>query len=173
MMNGLRASVQHISVFEGLCDDALMDIIRTCTIVRYTPGAMIYDKGDRPDALYLVDRGTVRQLQVLPDGSTEALCTMESGDALGVLSFLAGTPRTCRAVAVSPCTLYRVDQERFNTLRANLHPSAYQFIRALSKVLTNHLREINQRIQTLQEDPMGTIEYLRCRKGRVKRGEGP
>ena len=165
-MNALRASVAHIPVFNDLSDTELMDIIRTCSMEHFTPGQMVFDKGGPPDSLYLIDRGTVRLLEVLPDGSTEVVCTQDTGNVLGELSFLQQKPRSCRAVAVSSSTLYRVDRDRFNTLRANLQPSAYKFIRALSTVLTARLRAINERMRVLQDDPESTIAYLRQRAAR-------
>ncbi len=165
-MNGLRQSVSHIHVLSQLDDTTLMDIIRTCSLVTYPPGKIIYDLGDPPTALFLIDQGTVRRLQVFPDGSTEVLATLEAGDTLGEMSFLERSPRLCRAVAVSPCRLYRIDGQRFNTLRANFHPSAYRFIRALSGVLTARLRAINEKMRLLQEDPEATIAYLQQRSAR-------
>ncbi len=170
-MNGLRQSVSHIGVFAALDDDELMDIIRTCSMVHYPPGKIVCDAGDPPGALFLIDKGMVRLLHVLPDGSTEVVSTLETGDAIGALSFLEGKPRSCRAVAVSPCTLYRVDREQFNTLRANLRPSAFKFIRVLSSMLTARLRDINERMRVLQEDPEGSIAYLRRRAARLRRQE--
>ena len=165
-MNGLRQSVRHIRVLNSLEDAELMDIIRTCTMETFPPGKIIYDKGDPSSSLCLIDKGTVRCLEVFPDGSTEVLTTLEAGDALGELGFLEHKPRSCRAVAVSPCTLYRIDGALFNTLRANFHPSAYKFIRALSSALTARLRDINDKMRMLQEDPEATIAYLRQRAAR-------
>ena len=113
----------------------------------------------------------VRVLEVLPDGSTEILATLGAGQVFGEMGILEDRPRAVRAVAVAPSELYVLDRASFNTLRVNFQPSAYKFIRALSMVIIQRLRETNRKVVILYEEPERSIEYLKQKVSR-RRQEG-
>jgi ATP-binding cassette subfamily B protein len=63
-------------------------------------GAVIFDAGDQPDAVYVILSGRV---ELRTDGHVSSV--LVPGDCFGELSVLHGTPRTRRAVVAERATV--------------------------------------------------------------------
>jgi putative ABC transport system ATP-binding protein len=64
------------------------------TEVRYLAGETIFEQGDPPDLVYVIEEGQVDILRVLADGSEEVLATRGPGQYFGELGPTLGFPRS-------------------------------------------------------------------------------
>lgn len=92
--------------------DLLLDAVRW---ERYERGARIHGVGDPSQAAWLVCDGLV-QLQTEDDERVHVRAYLGRGDTLGDEDTLAGTPRSCNAIALGPVSALRVPSDVLRTL---------------------------------------------------------
>lgn len=81
--------------------------------VQYVAGEEIFAQGDRPDVVYVVDRGEVEIVRVLADGAEERLAVIPAGQYFGELGPLLGFPRSASARAVTDVSLIAYGPQTF------------------------------------------------------------
>ena len=112
-----RGSVQHSLVralacipgFGHLDDPTLLQIAGASSNLLYASGSVVFDRGEEPDALYIVLAGKVKLGP--DDGNPEV--TLGSGDYFGEMSMLLDTPRTRKVWALEDSELLVLPQESF------------------------------------------------------------
>lgn len=67
---------------------------------RYRAGQVLWTEGEVSGRLVLLDRGRVKAVRVLPDGSSVLLYVFAAGDLFGFLPFVDGGPYPATAIAV-------------------------------------------------------------------------
>lgn len=79
----------------------------------FAPGEPIYQRGDPPDALYLIRSGVV---ELRPEQRARPVAVLGPGEGFGETALLADTPRYVGAYAATPVELWRLRRERFAEL---------------------------------------------------------
>jgi serine/threonine protein kinase len=74
------------------------------------PGTVIVREGDKPDAAYIINRGTCEAYKVI-DGKRQSLRKMGPGEAFGETSIFTDQPRTASVVAVDQVELTEITRE--------------------------------------------------------------
>lgn len=164
----LKAMFKATEIFADLNETEILDIIRTARFRELKAGEVIFDMGQVGDAMFLVQEGQVRIMQVFPDGTREILANLGRGQVFGEMAILDGSPRAARAVAVTACRLCQIDRSEFNVLRANYQPAAYKVIRAIARMLSTRLRDTNRKVVNFFEDAERSLEYLQARRQAVR-----
>jgi CRP-like cAMP-binding protein len=137
----LAAHLGALGVFRGLDDDELLDVVRALQPMTMQPGQRIFERGERGEALYVVERGAVG-ISV----DSLALARLGAGEVFGELALIDSAPRSATAECVEAGTLYRLDKSSFDALRAQLRPAAFKILRNLAATVAERLRETNEQI---------------------------
>lgn len=164
MQADMKSLLSGVEIFQGLTEPELLDIIRTASMRDVAPAEIIFDMGEPGDAMYVIQKGTVRVVQIFQDGTREVLANLQPGQVFGEMAVIDGLPRTGRAIAVSPVQLFRLDRQEFNLLRSAGQPAAYKVIRNIAKSLSKRLRDANRKLVLFFNDPEGSLEYLKVRR---------
>jgi CRP-like cAMP-binding protein len=85
--------LRELAVFSGISESGLREMANAGQRRELAAGTVVFDRGDRSDAAYVILRGRV---ELRRDGVTGAV--LLAGDIFGELSVLHGTPRPARAV---------------------------------------------------------------------------
>jgi CRP-like cAMP-binding protein len=96
-----------------LDDRTLLAIVGDSANLFWRAGSTIYNRGARPEGLYIVLSGSVRVL-----GDAGEVATLRAGNYFGELSLLLGTVHGHDVEAVEDCELMVVPKERFDELLA-------------------------------------------------------
>ena len=111
-------------------------------------GEAIIRRGDRPQALYLLEEGTA-SVQIERPGRASEVTRVTEGALLGEMSLVSGDPASATVVAVRHCRVAEVSAE---ALRAHgqVDPTfTTRLYRGLARVMGERLRRMN----TLLTDP--------------------
>ncbi len=92
--------LRSLSIFEDFPADGVGRIAASATRTSLQEGAVIFDTGDHPDAVYVILSGRV---ELHSNGHVSSV--LVPGDCFGELSVLHGTPRTRRAVVAERATV--------------------------------------------------------------------
>jgi CRP-like cAMP-binding protein len=143
----LRAS----DLFENQPEEVLQAVLAQGHIGEYGPGALVFRQGDEGDRLYIVKSGVLEILATPSDG-TEAVpvAYLGSGEVLGELALLTGSPRSATARSPEHAELFTLDKAVFSDLMSSL-PA---FSRNLCLVLAKRLEATTLKV------PRGTTKQL-------------
>lgn len=155
MAHPLQAFFSQIRLFSSLSADELNDILRAVQPMNLTAGQRLFSQGDAGDAAFIIQSGSI-EVFAESGGEEIAITTMGSGEVLGELALLDGSPRSASARACEATSLMRLDRTEFDFLRRNLRPAAYQVIRAISQTLCERIRDTNDHIGRLLTDDDST-----------------
>ncbi len=114
---------------------------------RYEGDSIIFREGEIGDKLYIILDGQVRISKFIPGIGEEALAILGRGEFFGEMSLIDGSPRSADAKAhIKGATILSIDKKTLNEI-LNMDPSAsLQFLNLLTKMLTQRLKEINEKI---------------------------
>jgi CRP-like cAMP-binding protein len=143
----LRAS----DLFEKQPEEVLQAVLAQGHIGEYGPGALVFRQGDEGDRLYIVKSGVLEILATPSDG-TEAVpvAYLGTGEVLGELALLTGSPRSATARSPEHAELFTLDKAVFNDLMTTL-PA---FSRNMCLVLAKRLEATTLKV------PRGTTKQL-------------
>jgi CRP/FNR family transcriptional regulator, cyclic AMP receptor protein len=100
-------------LFAGLGEEAIGSIAGLCTRRQLDAGEVLFQKGDKGDALYGVRRGRIRIETGTAGGGRLTLNMLGPGDLFGEIALFDGQPRTADAVSAEPSELFMVRRSDF------------------------------------------------------------
>jgi CRP/FNR family transcriptional regulator, cyclic AMP receptor protein len=100
-------------LFAGLGEDAIRGIAGLCTRRALDSGEVLFQKGDKGDALFGVRRGRVRIETGTAAGGRLTLNVLGPGDLFGEIALFDGQPRTADAIAAEASELFTVRRSDF------------------------------------------------------------
>lgn len=136
IMNLLRG----LSLFAGLGEGELRKVARLFVQRLYRPGETIFTKGDAGDHAYVVMRG---QIEIHLEDKSLPIATIGSGQILGELAFLDGSPRVATAVANQAAILLVIERAAFNDLVHREPRLGLVVLRNIALELSSRLRRTN------------------------------
>jgi ABC-type lipoprotein export system ATPase subunit len=106
---------------------------------RYSPGAVIIQKGETPDKFYIVTRGYVEVILQTRDGQEFTVSRIESGQYFGEVGLLRGgvSMATIRAASDSDVEVAALDRENFTKFISKSKPTK----EAIDRVAQQRLKE--------------------------------
>jgi CRP-like cAMP-binding protein len=100
-------------LFAGLGEEALNNIANLCSRRQIDANEMLFQKGDKGDALYGIRRGQIRIETGTAGGGRLTLNIMGPGDVFGEIALLDGQARTADAAATEKSELYVLRRDDF------------------------------------------------------------
>ena len=110
---------------------ALADVVEE---VQLAPNQQLFAKGDLGTSMYVIVAGLV-QVHI----GDRTVVELSEGEIVGELAALDPEPRSASVSAITPTTLYRIEQSTLHSLMAD-HP---QIVKGIIKELAHRLRESN------------------------------
>ncbi len=92
-------ALRSVPLFRPLDDEAANELCGLLTIREVAAGTALFHRGEPGDALYLIERGSVRISVKDADGHDTTLAEMGNGDFFGEMSLLDGNARSADATA--------------------------------------------------------------------------
>jgi CRP-like cAMP-binding protein len=96
-----------------LSRDELRRLAATTTLSNYSPGAVIFQKGDPGDSMIAVVRGRVKICSHSAEGKELILNIIERGGLFGEIALFDGEPRTADAIALDDTDLLSLERSKF------------------------------------------------------------
>jgi len=135
-------------------DPASLDGLRAAFEERWiAPGKQIFSRKGKGDELFLVRRGRVRIVLPLKDTHRQHhLAVFGPGDFFGEVAFLARTPRTADAIALSDVGLYVITRDAFDEISRRDPVVTAAFFQRLATVEALRLRDADRELRRLQDN---------------------
>jgi putative peptide zinc metalloprotease protein len=111
--------IDALPAFDDLPEELLSDLAGRVRLRVLRPGEPIFRQGDRPDAFYVVRRGSVQVEDEHPEtGDTRVIRTMSQGESFGEMGLLGSHRRQATVRAIDDVELFEVDKGTFDRLLA-------------------------------------------------------
>ena len=106
----------------------------------YSPGQIIFNKGDKGDSLYIIKKGRVKVAITSPKGEEAILVTLGAGGILGELSFIDGKRRSATVEAIEKTLMLCLLRDAF----LDLMRRRFDLVIKVMGVLTQRLRDTDR-----------------------------
>lgn len=113
-----------------------LPLLRYFTRVQLPDGAALWNRGDRPDGIYLVESGVLRAIYDWDNAATITE-SMVSGTLAGELTGLSNMPRNATVVAEKFSVLWRLSNENWALFKEEQPGLAHRFVELVLKVAKN------------------------------------
>src|SRR5512143_128862 len=148
-MSDTAEQLRNVHLFAGLKPEALALIAKVATEETHAAGTKIFQHGDAGDKLYLILEGRVRISREVPGMGEEALAVLGPGDVFGEMALLDESPRSADARVHERCRLLAIPKDRFDDLLFLHKDLAYEVLWNVVRMLTQRLRETNEKLTFL------------------------
>jgi CRP-like cAMP-binding protein len=135
--------LRQITLLSGLSRPQLEAVRKRLVAARFRAGELVFQQGDDPDGLYLVERGQV-QIETASAQGVTPVATMSDGDVFGEGALLLEGQRSSNARALTDLDAWMLRREDFEDLMLQYPVLALN----LSRVLEGRLRATTQARQT-------------------------
>jgi len=155
--------LRQVSIFSETTEEVSKEIASVLVQVDFKKGEVIFTKGDRADAMYILENGEVQVI----DGK-HILATLGKNDIFGEFALVEKKSRTATVVAGRTSRLLRLDQEDFNRILDKSKGVIKGILKAFIKqiLLKN---ELNVALQDREDELEAVNDTLDKRiKGRTK-----
>ena len=126
-------------LFSALDSALQAHLLRISSVRTFEDGQIIQQRGDPPDGFWLIEEGSVRVGQFLPEGEFRAVALLGPGDSYGELAVFSGRARIVDAVARGQSRLRLVGARPFLDALGNYPASTRALLGALSEQLQDTL----------------------------------
>ena len=128
-------------MFSDIGENAQRLLAERAASTTYRKGQLIFQEGEKGDAVYIVVEGTVKISVVSPDGDEMLLTTLTPFDTFGELALLDGGPRSASAEALQETRVLSISRDAFwHVLEADR-----RFVEKMFMSLGALLRRLTQR----------------------------
>lgn len=135
-------------LFRDLDETERAQVLIVGQVRNYRSEEVIFREGDDGDGLYIVIKGSVRISKHTAQGE-EALAVLEPNAFFGEMALVDFSPRAADAVANQATETFFIPLKDLRSLIEQNHGIALKVLFALCEVLTQRLRETNERYMTV------------------------
>lgn len=129
----LNTLLKAFGSFDALDHVSLSALAPYFEYVALSTGAVLWEKDDPPNGLYIIQSGVLRASYKFAEHTPVIEESMVSGTLAGELSALSGLPRNARVVVERDAVLWRLSAENMKRLEEELPHLAQRFVRLVLK----------------------------------------
>jgi CRP/FNR family transcriptional regulator, cyclic AMP receptor protein len=144
-MNRYVSNIKSVNLFTAMKDEQIEAISRITMLKTYPKNYVIFQEGERGDALFIIVKGRVKVLLYGEDGREYILDVIGTGGFFGELSLIDELPRSANVTTVEESELLIIRRSDFVRL---LMENPAMTINIL-KILSRRLRAADERIKGL------------------------
>ena len=138
-------------------DDELRDLLETCEVLEHEPDDILFAKGDKADAFYIVLRGSYKVEGRRPGGRPHEWATVGPGAVMGEMGILEGEDlrRHSDVVAAEPGVVLRITKAHLQEVARTGAPWAVKLLTHFAQIVVGRLHELNDAYKALLREAHG------------------
>ncbi len=138
-----RAFLKSLDLFRDLGFVELGYLVENMHSRTYHEGEVLFMEGDIGRALFILESGQVELTKTGPDGKSQKIYTIQSGEFFGEMALLEQLPRTATATALEKSQIFLLYRSKLESI-LNYHPRiGVQIMTHLAQLLSARLRRIS------------------------------
>jgi CRP-like cAMP-binding protein len=137
-----RRTLARAPLFSHFEEDDLDQVAAALSPRSLGPGAYLVRRGDRPDGLWIIDRGDARVRGTGLDGTATELAQVGPGEVVGLFSLVQDRHRDADVVAATPVDAWFLPRSAFTLLWSSKAPISLRFQMLVARQLARDARDI-------------------------------
>ena len=143
--------IRRVPLFSDLTAGQSSILYASVDKKRFKRGENIVEQGKISGTLYMILSGKARVLSQDARGREVIMATLDVGDCIGEMSLIDGSPRSATCVATTDVVAGQLTRDALAQLMNKQPGVAARLLLAISKRLSDHLREANRKILALTQ----------------------
>jgi len=135
--------LKAIPLFRDLTEDELRYLAREMELREYKKGEFVYQEGDIPGILYVIQQGAVEITKKTPTGHRQVIAMILGGHFFGELSFFEKRRHEARAKATSDTRLFLLHKFVYDEMEKEQPLLVHKLLREIILVVTANLDSMN------------------------------
>jgi CRP-like cAMP-binding protein len=148
--------IMEVRFFRTLTEDEEKALILRCTRAEMKKGEVLFRKGEKSTAMYLVEKG---EFQVTDDrpGQKIYIASIRAGGIIGEMAFLDESPRSANLTAKDDAIVWKLSKEDF--LRVLLEDAGLgaRLLMAIGTLLVERLRKADAALTSISTSPVRQV----------------
>jgi CRP-like cAMP-binding protein len=161
--------IRQLSLFTGLTDREMSTLSAVLLPREYEDGEWLCREGDKAGSFFINASGKVQVIKNVPGGGEEVLTEVGPNNILGQVSLIDGKPRSAGLRASGQTVVLECSSEHFDRLFQAGSPFAFKILDMTVVQLSRRLRDANNELRSLYENPSATQSRLREQALHVER----
>jgi len=133
--SGHDSCILHVPLFTGLPEQGVLLLNEAVHSRRYRKGELVFQEGDRSDALYIINQGVVKIAQLADTGKEHVLRFLFHGDFGGMSALFKEGLHYANAEVIEDAVVCRIYRNDLKTILDHDSDMAYRFLAAISERL--------------------------------------
>lgn len=135
--------LQQIPIFRELTTDELRYLARNLEVREYKKDEVIYQEGEIPGLLYIIQQGAVEITKKTPTGHRQVIAMILAGHFFGELSFLENRRHAARARATVDSRLFLLHRFVYDEMEKEQPLLIHKLLREVILVMSANLDTMN------------------------------
>jgi len=129
--------INEIELFEGVSYEVMNKIAEICSEENHAKGTVLFEKGEKAEALYILQEGTIDL--VIKNGTTLTYRLDEPGEVFGWSSMVESGHYTASGVCATDVMAIKIEKEKIDLIFHH-HPDAgFRVLKRLGGVISRRL----------------------------------
>lgn len=141
--------LKGVPILDCLSNNELKEFERIVHQRQYKANENIFWEGEPGVGMYIIQNGTVKIYNTLPDGSNKELAILKNGDFFGELALLDESPRSASAVAMETCHILGLFRPELFDILERKPKLGLKVTTKLAQMIGNRLRITSSKLQSL------------------------
>ncbi len=159
-MNNETLRLKKAFLFHGLPDEVLEALAQKVTRQKLGQDEVLFRRGDRGDALYIIDEGRVKIVREDEGGGELVLNQCGPGEAIGEMSLFDREPRSAGVIAVTDSEVLELKREAFFELLNQRPDVSLVLLQSLSSRLRFASTYIQKAIEWSKKIAEGDYSFM-------------
>lgn len=135
--------LRAITLFRELTGDEIRRLAKDLDERDYKRGETVFQEGDVPGVLYVIQKGAVEITKKAPSGHRQVIAKKESGHFFGELSFFEKRRHSARARALEDTRLVLLNRFAYDELEKEHPLLVHKMLREIILCLSDNLDSMN------------------------------
>lgn len=142
--------LQQCVLFQHLSSEDLEMVRSIARREEFEPDRIIFNKGDKSTALYLIVEGSVRVSVIIDGIGEEVIAILKNGGHFGEMALVDEGPRSATVLAMEKTVCLRIDKRFFDVLIASNADLELKILRNMVKAFSARVRDTDQSLTFLR-----------------------
>jgi len=152
-----------VPLFKSLTREEVDEIVSISKMFKAPSGHVLLEEGKPGHGAYVLVQGEASIHIRLYQGDDTHIATLGKGDVVGEMSLIDDAPVSATVKTTTQSIVLHIQKDQFDNLRAKYRPAAYKIVRAMTPMLCERLRAINDRIGSVFKEPERHMKLMEQR----------
>ncbi len=136
-------------LFKGMTAAEVLELMSISENLSLKSGTTVFKEGDKGDALFVIENGSVMVCKSIEGDKQEILAEMEAGEFFGEMALIDNAPRSANVITLEPTKLYKISSGALSEFTAKKPQLAIKLYHNFAAAISANLRRSSEKLYNL------------------------